>query len=74
MKKIQQKDAKAIASLIDSAATRCMSGEISLEQHDELSRALWKAAADFGIFNDVSALVEAKSSKEMNEALKAMGL
>lgn len=74
-KKLQkEKDAKILAYLIDSVATRCMAGEISIENHNLINEALWSEAKRMRIWRRVDSIVNNRSEEEMNEAMKEMGI
>ncbi len=66
-------DAKQIAQEIVEWADKALDGQISMEEHGEHNKRLWDLARETGVGDEVGAILQAISLKEMEEAIAAMG-
>lgn len=65
--------AERIAKQIMDNADLLFDEVITWEVHSDCNMKLWKSAEEFGVFDEVDAILQAESLREMDEAIANMG-
>lgn len=66
--------AERIANQIRENTDLLMEEAISWETHSDCNMRLWKSAEQFGVLNEVDAILQDESLREMEQAIANMGV
>jgi hypothetical protein len=65
--------ADQIAAYISAAATECLAGNLTLEQHGQINGSFWELADALGLHDQVHALLQEESDREWAELALDVG-